>query len=384
MSKKPRTYVRFSLARRIEHLTMLLSFSTLGVTGLVQKYAASGLSIGIVNLVGGIENLRTIHHLAAIVMMFGTMYHILLAGYHVFVKRSRLSMLPALQDIKDGWQALKYNFGLAKSYPQMGRYTFEEKLEYWAFVWGTIVMGLTGFMMWNPVTTAHILPGEFIPAAKAAHGGEALLAVLAIIVWHMYGVHIKRFNKSIWTGKFTQAEMLHEHPLELADIKAGIAKPRAEPKTLRKRQVVYFPVAALLTVVMLAGVYGFIGAETTAITTVPPIPSPVPVYVPQTPTPMPLPAQAAASDAVILTWEGSIAPLFQSKCGACHGVVAGLSFGTYADALKGGASGAAILPGDAAASLVTISQQPGNHPGQFSPEELALVQHWIAAGAPEK
>ncbi|MBU2609806.1 MAG: cytochrome b/b6 domain-containing protein, partial [Chloroflexi bacterium] len=154
MSKKPRTYIRFSLARRIEHLTMLLSFSALGVTGLVQKYAASDLSIAIVNLVGGIENLRTIHHLAAIVMMFGTMYHIILAGYHVFVKRSRLSMLPALQDIKDGWQALRYNFGLAKSYPQMGRYTFEEKLEYWAFVWGTIVMGLTGFMMWNPVTTA--------------------------------------------------------------------------------------------------------------------------------------------------------------------------------------------------------------------------------------
>lgn len=384
MSKKPRTYVRFTLARRIEHLTMLLSFSTLGVTGLVQKYAASGLSIAIVNLVGGIENLRTIHRVAAIVMMFGTMYHILLAGYHVFVKRSRLSMLPALQDIKDGWQALRYNFGLAKSYPQMGRYTFEEKLEYWAFVWGTIVMGLTGFMMWNPVTTTRILPGEFIPAAKAAHGGEALLAVLAIIIWHMYGVQIKRFNKSMWTGKFTQAEMLHEHPLELADIKAGIAEPRAYPKTLRKRQMVYFPVAALLTVVMLAGVYGFIGAEKTAITTIPPIPSQVPVYVPQTPTPMRLPTQAAASGAVILTWEGSIAPLFQSKCGACHGVVAGLSFGTYADALKGGASGAAILPGDAAASLVTIRQQPGNHPGQFSTEELALVQQWIEAGAPEK
>lgn len=384
MSKKPRTYVRFSLARRIEHLTMLLSFSALGVTGLAQKYAAAGLSIAIVNLVGGIENLRAIHHLAAIVMMFGTMYHILLASYHVFVKRGRLSMLPALQDIKDGWQALRYNFGLAKSHPQMGRYTFEEKLEYWAFVWGTIVMGLTGFMMWNPVTTARILPGEFIPAAKAAHGGEALLAVLAIIVWHMYGVHIKRFNKSMWTGKFTQAEMLHEHPLELADIKAGIAEPRVEPKTLRKRQRVYFPVAALLTVVMLAGVYGFIGAETTAITAVPPIPSPVPVYVPQTPTPMRLPTQAAASGVVILTWEGSIAPLFQSKCSACHGVVASLSFGTYADALKGGVSGAAILPGDAAASLVTIKQQPGNHPGQFSPEELALVEQWINAGAPEK
>ena len=38
------------------------------------------------------------------------------------------------------------------------------------------------------------VPGDFIPAAKAAHGAEAILAVLAIIVWHMYGVHLKRFN----------------------------------------------------------------------------------------------------------------------------------------------------------------------------------------------
>ena len=66
-------------------------------------------------------------------------------------------------------------------------------------------MALTGFMMWNPLATIKVLPGEFIPAAKTAHGAEAVLAVLAIIVWHMYGVHVKRFNKSMWTGKLTEA-----------------------------------------------------------------------------------------------------------------------------------------------------------------------------------
>ena len=52
----------------------------------------------------------------------------------------------------------------------------------------TTVMGITGFMMWNPITATKYLPGEFVPAAKAAHGGEAVLAVLAILIWHMYGV----------------------------------------------------------------------------------------------------------------------------------------------------------------------------------------------------
>lgn len=178
MSNMPtRTHLRFPLARRIEHLVMMLSFITLALTGLPQKFAGAPLSIAFVNILGGIENLRTIHHFAAIVMMLGTAWHIIVFGYMAYVRRTRLSMLPSLQDVKDGWQALMYNIGRAKSYPQMGRYTFEEKMEYWAFVWGTIIMGVTGFMMWNPITTARFLPGEVIPAAKAAHGGEALLAV---------------------------------------------------------------------------------------------------------------------------------------------------------------------------------------------------------------
>jgi cytochrome b subunit of formate dehydrogenase len=177
-----RTYKRFPLERRIEHIVMLLSFTTLALTGLPQKFSSAGLSIAFVYVLGGIENLRKIHHFAAIVMMLGTAWHILVFGYLAYVRRTRFTMLPSLQDVKDAWQSFLYNIGRLKTPPQMGRYTFEEKMEYWAFVWGTIIMGLTGFMMWNPLTTTKLLPGEVIPAAKAAHGGEALLAVLAIII----------------------------------------------------------------------------------------------------------------------------------------------------------------------------------------------------------
>lgn len=271
MNKITQAYIRFPLARRIEHWIMMLSFVTLGLTGVPQKFAESNISLAIIRGLGGIETLRAIHHNAAIVMMFGTAWHILVMGYSVFVLRDKMSMLPSLQDAKDGLQALRYNLGFAKTYPQMGRYTFEEKMEYWAFVWGAAIMGLTGFLMWNPITATQYLPGEFVPAAKAAHGGEAVLAVLAIIVWHLYGVHIKRFNKAMFNGQITEDEMLHEHPLELADIKAGIADRRPDAATLRKRQMIYYPIAAILTVAMLGGIYGFINAEETALTTIPPI-----------------------------------------------------------------------------------------------------------------
>lgn len=404
-----RSYERFPLARRIEHFVMLLSFTTLGLTGLPQKFPSSNISIGFVDLLGGIENLRSIHHFAAIVMMLGTAWHLLVFGYMAYVRRTRLSMLPSLQDVKDGWQALMYNLGFSKSFPQMGRYTFEEKMEYWAFVWGAMVMGATGFMMWNPISTVKFLPGEAIPAAKAAHGGEALLAVLAIIIWHMYGVHIKRFNKSMFTGKMSEDVMLHEHPLELADIKAGVAERPIEPAALRRRQMIYLPVAVLLAIFMLGGVYGFVNAEDTALTTIERQAPTVEVYVPQTPTPAPtqtatlpptetsVPTSSPTAGtpgvettslppASSLTWDNAIGALLQSKCATCHGAGAmgGLNLSTYADAMKGGASGPAITPGNAEESLLVTKQLAGNHPGQLTTEEIAQVIEWINAGALEK
>ena len=403
MSNKTTTYQRFPLARRIEHIIMLFSFGLLGLTGLPQRYPLAGISVWFVDLLGGVENLRAVHHVSATIMMLGTAWHILLAGYKIFVLHEKLSMLPSLQDVKDGWQALLYNIGLAKRFPQMGRFTFEEKLEYWAFVWGALVMGLTGFLMWNPITAAKILPGDWIPAAKAAHGGEAVLAVLAIIIWHMYGVHIRSFNKSMWTGEMKEGEMLHEHPLELADIKAGLANIPVSPDVLRKRKAVYYPIAGLLTVVMLAGVYGFVSSEETALKTIPPQPSQIPVYVPQTPTPVPtkpptatpLPASATpeaqatepaapTAQAAGPTWD-DVAPLFQAKCLTCHATaeMTGLALDTYANLMAGGKDGEVVLPGDSANSILYTLQAAGGHPGTFTAEELATLQAWIDAGAME-
>lgn len=388
-----RSYERFPLARRIEHLVMLLSFTTLALTGLPQKFSSAPLSIAFVGFLGGIENLRTIHHIAAIVMMLGTAWHILVFGYLAYVRRTRFSMLPTLQDVKDGWQALMYNLGFAKTFPQMGRYTFEEKMEYWAFVWGALIMSATGFMMWNPISTVRFLPGEAIPAAKAAHGGEALLAVLAIIIWHMYGVHFKRLNKSMFTGKMSEEVMLHEHPLELADIKAGLADRPVDPLVLRRRQRVYLPIAAVLAILMLGGLYGFVNAETTALTTIQRQAPTIVVYVPQTFTPAPtqtptsLAGEATPSaPGAALTWDSSTGAMLQAKCTSCHGAaaMAGLNLSTYADAMKGGNSGPVIVPGDATNSLIVQKQQAGGHPGQLTADEIAKLIEWINAGAPEK
>ena len=381
-------FLRFELAQRIEHLVMLVSFSTLAITGLPQKFPDVQVSIGFFRLFGGIELVRIIHRTSAIVLIVVSIYHLLALFYRVFVKRVSWSMLPSLQDAKDLYEDLLAYFGVNKEKARYGRYSYAEKMEYLAVVWGTIIMAITGFMMWNPILTTRVLPGQFIPAAKAAHGGEAILAVLAIILWHFYHVHLRHFNKSMFTGYLTRHEMEEEHPAELDRIEAGKVRRGPSPEVMERRLRVFRPVAGVLGAFMLASVVFFVTGEKTSIETIPPgetvsilvtaIPEPTPTL-PPTPT-------GAAFVIEENTWAGGFEALFRNRCGTCHGVTAvgGLSLQTYDKALQGGEDGPAIVPGNPEASVLVQVQQAGGHPGQLTDAELQQVIDWIAAGAPKQ
>lgn len=384
--RQKRKYLRFSLSDRFEHWVQMAAFTTLAITGLVQKFATSSISVAIVAALGGVENVRIIHRVAATTMMLGVVYHLGAVIYKLWVLRGRPVMLPTFQDVKNAWDLFLYNLGRKKEKPQQGRYTFDEKFEYWAFVWGAIVMGATGFILWNPIAASKVLPGEFIPAAKAAHGGEALLAVLAIIIWHFYNVHIKHLNKSMFTGYLDEEEMLEEHPLELADIKAGIASIPVSADELKKRKRIFFAIYSVIAVLMLGGIYFFVSFEETAIKTVPPAEQVV-VYAPLPPTPLPTPLPTKTPDlSAGQSWEAGINELLNEKCGACHGAAAigGLDLTSYQNAMAGGKSGPVIIPGDPENSHLIQIQVDGGHPGQLSEAELQIIKDWIAAGAPEQ
>lgn len=395
-------YMRFDVLQRIEHLVLLISFSLLGITGLAQKFASNSIAETTLRLFGGIEGARTVHHVSAITMGLLAAYHVVAVGYRVFVLRARMTMLPGLGDLIELWNDVKYNLGLTKTPAKSGRYNYSEKMEYWAMIWGTIVMGITGFMMWNPIATAKLVPGEWIPAAKVAHGGEAILAVSAIVIWHFYSVHIKTFNRSMFTGYLDEHQMAHEHGRELEGIVHGLASRKIDPPVLRRRQIIYFPISAVLLIVMVFAVIRFFTFETTAITTLPPAeqvavlvtatplptptraPTPVPTATPTSaPTSMPIAAPTLAP----VTGSASFADvqaILKTKCGACHGdsAMGGLNLNTYATLIKGGASGPAVVPQNTEGSLL-VTKTIGGHPGQFTPEELATIQAWIAASATE-
>jgi cytochrome b subunit of formate dehydrogenase len=306
-------YARFTLAQRVEHIVLLSSFTLLALTGLPQKYAGTPAGEWLIQAFGGIERIRIIHHVSAVVIVLMAIYHLLVLTYKTFVLRLDMTMLPGMKDITDAIGSLRFNVGLTGDRPSMPRYSYDEKVEYWAMVWGTVVMALTGFMLWNPILVTKFLPGQFIPAAKAAHGGEAVLAVLAILVWHLYGVHIKLFNKSMFTGRMTEHEMAEEHGYELAQIKAGELRPRPSPEVIRRRARKVMPIAAVVTLVAVGFVYWLATAERTAINTVPP-PPPADrnAFVPLPPTLIP-----AASGQIGKPIPHPVAG--REQCDSCHG-----------------------------------------------------------------
>ena len=386
MNKPSSNYQRFSLIERLEHILALASFSVLAITGLPQMFAAQGWAQAMIDFYGGIVVTRDIHHIAALVLMLAVIDHLLGLGYRLYVDGARPTMLPFPQDVRDAFGTLFYNLGFKKQKPKGGRYTFEEKVEYWAFVWGAFIMGVTGFMMWNPITTARILPGVFIPAAKAAHGYEALLAVLAIIVWHFYSVHLRHFNQSMWTGQLTEEEMRDEHPLELDDIEADIAGSQISVMEKKRRQRVYYPVAAVVTVVLLFGVYKFATFDNTTISAPTRLASEAQfqAFLPLAPTPFPYPTPTPIPVDLKPIWQDNVSVMLAQNCSVCHGSIAGLDFSTYQSTLKGGIDGPVIQPGDPANSLILQKISGGTHPGKLTDLQLSVLKQWIASGAPEK
>jgi formate dehydrogenase gamma subunit len=268
-SEATQEYERFTPLQRLEHWLMAISFTGLAITGFPQLYALQGWAQNWIGVMGGIEFTRIMHRIFATALMTGTILHLITMFYRMYVLRRRASMLPRVKDLTDMVGAVAHNLGLRKNRPAMPRYNYEEKMEYWAFVWGAFVMIITGFMLWNPIATASFLPGEFIPAAKQAHGAEAFLAIMAIILWHFYSVHIRHFNKSMFTGKLDRHTMEEEHAEELAAIEAGKVWHPPSAETYRKRMRLFVPIALVLFALLVAGLVWFVSFEQTAITTIP-------------------------------------------------------------------------------------------------------------------
>ena len=218
-----RIVVRMEPEQRVQHFLLLVSFFTLVITGFALKFPDSMFARALLmsEAVRGI-----VHRVAGTLLIAVSLYHV----YYLAARRSGhrmlFDMLPVPKDATDILTNLRYYFGLGGKAAQFGRFTYGEKMEYWALVWGTFVMATTGLMLWFKVYAGNLVPRWWLDVATAVHFYEAILATLAILVWHFYQVifdpDVYPMNWAWYDGKMSVELYSHEHAEDGATVQAAV------------------------------------------------------------------------------------------------------------------------------------------------------------------
>ncbi len=197
-----------------QHTLLMVSFTVLVITGFALRYGDSWFASFLFGWDNGFTVRGIIHRVAAVVMVVSTLWHML----YLFSRRGRRflkDMFPNFSDLRQFVQRIMYNLGLSKQEPMFKRFSYVEKAEYWALVWGNAVMIITGFLLWFDNFFVGIFPKGFLEVALVIHFYEAILATLAILIWHLYSTvfnpHVYPMNPSWLTGKMPRDMFEHEH-----------------------------------------------------------------------------------------------------------------------------------------------------------------------------
>lgn len=227
-------YVRLNAHERWQHAIFMVCFTLLVITGFtlslpdewMRRVGASALTRELRSLV---------HRVSGLAMIGVSIAHV---TYLLFFREGRTwlrDIFPRPRDLRDLRENMAFYLGKRPAPPAFDRFTYAQKIEYWALIAGNTLMSATGLIlmfeyMWGQMT---------LEVAALVHRMEATLACLAIIVWHLYEVHLKpgKFPHSfLWFhGLMTEDEMREEHP-EYCERLAKSPQERARRVILRGKE----------------------------------------------------------------------------------------------------------------------------------------------------
>jgi len=212
-------FTRMTLNARLQHVTTLASFIILAITGFMLRYPDAWWVIPFRQMSEKFFAVRgLLHRIAAVVLIAASIWHLL----YLFTRQGwkfLRDIFPKPKDLVDLWDNLRHLTRLSEERPRFDRFSYAEKAEYWALIWGVVIMGATGIVMWFDNYFINLFTKLGWDISRTIHFYEACLATLAIVVWHLYFVIL---NPSVYpmsttwiTGKISEQEMAEEHPLEL-------------------------------------------------------------------------------------------------------------------------------------------------------------------------
>jgi cytochrome b subunit of formate dehydrogenase len=173
---------------RVQHAVLAISFLTLAWTGFALKYPDQWWARPLLSMEGSYPMRSLIHRIAAGVFMAVTLTHLVSLMVSRKLREHWEEMLPTTNDPREALSNFAYNLGLGSEPPGRSSHSYVEKAEYWAVVWGAVVMISTGLLLWANNLVLRLLPKSWLDVATSVHFYEAVLATLAIVVWHFYPV----------------------------------------------------------------------------------------------------------------------------------------------------------------------------------------------------
>ena len=203
---------------RVQHAVLAISFLTLVWTGFALKYPDQWWARPLLLMEGTHAVRSLIHRIAAGVFMAVTLTHLVSLAVSRKLREHWKEMLPTTNDPREALSNFAYNLGLGSEPPGRSSHSYVEKAEYWAVVWGAVVMIATGLLLWANNLVLKLLPKSWLDVATSVHFYEAVLATLAILVWHFYPIifdpDVYPLNTAFLTGITVRKQ---EHPRERED-----------------------------------------------------------------------------------------------------------------------------------------------------------------------
>jgi len=223
---------RMDRHQRWQHGLLLLSFIVLAVSGFALKFPESRLAW----IFGADEEIRRwVHRVAGVVLLGVGVWHL---GYVCSSPKGRRlwsDLLWRKTDFKQAWLAVVFWLRGRGTHSEKGRFGYAEKIEYWAVIWGTIIMGITGLAIWFKMEITHWVPRWVVEVATTIHYYEAILACLAIAVWHFYHVifdpDVYPMNMAWWDGRVPRRWLEKHHPDDPALTQSGDKTEGSTPST---------------------------------------------------------------------------------------------------------------------------------------------------------
>jgi cytochrome b subunit of formate dehydrogenase len=247
------TFVRrFDAKTRALHIVVMTTFLGLSATGMPLLFSDAPWARRLATLFGGFHGAGLVHRAFGATLLLAVVFHLADVTWRAVVRGERglfwgpTSMVPQPRDFTDFYLQMKWFAGRGPR-PAFEHFTYWEKFDYWAVLWGTAIMGAAGLVLWFPVAASRFLPGWMFNVALFVHGAEATLAIGFIFVVHFFNGHLRPekfpMDVAIFTGSVSASELRHERAAEFARLRAGGALEAAAaldptPSELRRGYIV--------------------------------------------------------------------------------------------------------------------------------------------------